>query len=173
MTELIELPPQRTTGRYRVEVVCMGNICRSPTAAVVLAETLADARLTDLVEVQSSGTGGWHAGNPMDSRSAAVLRRAGYDPSAHRARKLSAADLAAADLVLTMDEDNLTDVRALWGADPGNRLRLFGDFDPRRPGGEVPDPYYGGPDGFEEVLAMVERISTALTDALGAQLGSR
>lgn len=126
MTELIELPPQRTTGRYRVEVVCMGNICRSPTAAVVLAETLADARLTDLVEVQSSGTGGWHAGNPMDSRSAAVLRRAGYDPSAHRARKLSAADLAAADLVLTMDEDNLTDVRALWGADPGNRLRLFG-----------------------------------------------
>lgn len=127
-------------------------------AHVVLEERLADAGLDDRVEVSSSGTGGWHVGNPMDRRAAATLTAAGYDATRHRARQWSG---PAADLVLAMDADNLADIGG-----PSERVMLFRDFDPREPGGEVPDPYYGGDSGFEEVLAMVERTAAALVAAL-------
>ncbi len=104
------LPAPRTPGTYRIALVCLGNICRSPTAHVVLEQRLADAGLADRVEVASSGTGGWHVGNPMDSRAAATLSAAGYDPSRHRARQYDASWPAAYDLVLVMDEANLADV---------------------------------------------------------------
>jgi protein-tyrosine phosphatase len=101
----------------------------------------------------------------MDHRAAATLAAADYDPSRHRARQYDADWPGAYDVVLVMDEANLSDVGGRT-----DRLGLFRDFDPTDPGGEVPDPYYGGPDGFEEVLAMVERTSeaivTALTDAV-------
>ena len=130
-------------------------------AHVVLEQRLADAGLADLVEVASSGTGGWHVGNPMDARAAATLSAAGYDPTRHRARQFDATWPEAYDLVLVMDQANLADVggRTL-------RIGLFRDLDPADPGGEVPDPYYGGADGFEEVLAMVERTSDAIVTAL-------
>jgi protein-tyrosine phosphatase len=153
------LPGARSPGRYRIEVVCLGNICRSPTAHVVLEERLADAGLADLVEVTSSGTGDWHVGGPMDRRAAATLTTAGYDASRHRARQYDAAE--PLDLVLTMDGNNLADV---GGAT--DRVRKFRDFDPVERGSDVPDPYYGGADGFEEVLAMVERTASAIVDAL-------
>lgn len=156
------LPPQHTTGRYRIAVVCLGNICRSPMAHVVLEQRLADAGLDDRVEVDSSGTGGWHVGRPMDARAAASLAAAGYDPSRHRAQQYDATWPAAYDVVLVMDETNLSDVGGRSG-----RVGLFRDFDPEQPGGEVPDPYYGGDDGFEGVLAMVVRTSDALVEALG------
>ena len=162
------VPPQRAEGPYRIALVCLGNICRSPMAHVVLDGRLADAGLTDRVEVASSGTGGWHVGNPMDPRAAATLTAAGYDASRHRARQYDATWPEAYDLVLVMDEANLADVG-------GRRMRvgMFRDFDPVDPGGAVPDPYYGGDDGFEEVLAMVERTSDGIVAALQAGLESR
>jgi protein-tyrosine phosphatase len=149
-------------------LVCLGNICRSPTAHVVLASRLVDAGLADQVEVASAGTGDWHVGNPMDERAAATLTTAGYDASRHRAQQYDASWPEAYDLVLVMDRANLADV---GGRTP--RVRMFRDFDPVDPGGEVPDPYYGGDDGFEEVLAMVERTSDAIVAALPQALEGR
>ena len=159
------LPAPRTPGRYRVAVVCLGNICRSPMAHVVLESRLADAGLDDRVEVASSGTGGWHVGHPMDDRAAATLSAAGYDPTRHRARQYDPSWPEAYDVVLVMDDSNLADVGGR-----GERVGLFRDLDPVDPGGEVPDPYYGGDDGFEEVLAMVERTSDAITAEVAARL---
>jgi protein-tyrosine phosphatase len=139
-------------------------------ADVVLTQRVDEVGLAGRVTVSSCGTGDWHVGHPMDERAAATLRANDYDPSEHRARQFSASWLAANDLVLAMDASNLADVRrveAPSGADAGpDRLRLFGDFDPVEPGGEVPDPYYGGEQGFEEVLAMVERTCAVLVSAL-------
>jgi protein-tyrosine phosphatase len=151
-------------------MVCLGNICRSPMADVVLSQRVDEVGLAGRVTVTSCGTGDWHVGGPMDERAAAVLRANDYDPSAHRAQQFSPSWLAANDLVLAMDAGNLADVRRVGessGGDAGpDRVRLFGDFDPVQPGGEVPDPYYGGQQGFEEVLAMVERTCAALVSAL-------
>ncbi|MBZ5738011.1 low molecular weight protein-tyrosine-phosphatase [Nocardioides mangrovi] len=159
------LPPARTPGRYHVELVCLGNICRSPTAHVVLEERVADAGLDDVVTVTSSGTGDWHVGQPMDRRAAATLTAAGYDASRHRARQWCGPDdPEPADLYLAMDDANLADLGG-----PGQRTRKFRDLDPTDPGTDVPDPYYGGPDGFEEVLGMVERTASALVEALLAE----
>jgi protein-tyrosine phosphatase len=160
------IPAPRDPGRYRVALVCLGNICRSPMAHVVLESRLDDAGLGDVVEVTSSGTGGWHVGHPMDPRAAATLTRAGYDPSRHRARQYDASWAERNDLVLAMDHDNLDNLQDLGGVSP--RVMLFRAFDPVDPGGDVPDPYYGGDAGFEEVLSMVERTSDNLVAALSA-----
>ena len=159
------LPPPRTPGRYRIVLVCLGNICRSPMAHVVLEQRLAEAGLTDVVEVASSGTGDWHVGNPMDERAAATLADAGYDPTRHRARTFDPAWHEDVDVVLVMDRANLRDVGGT-----SERTLMFRDLDPDDPGGDVPDPYYGGASGFEEVLRMVERTSTSLVDALRREL---
>ena len=164
------LPAAQRPGRYRVALVCLGNICRSPMAHVVLEARLAEAGLDDRVEVESSGTGDWHVGDPMDRRAAATLTAAGYDASRHRAQQWpggwadGAGDGAGADLVLTMDAQNLEDVGGRSA-----RVRLFRDFDPIDPGSDVPDPYYGGHAGFEEVLRMVERTARSLVDTLAAE----
>jgi protein-tyrosine phosphatase len=163
------LPPPRSPDRYSIALVCLGNICRSPMADVVLQRHLADAGLDGRVAVASSGTGDWHIGHPMDRRAAATLTTAGYDASRHRAQQFGPTWLDEHDLVLAMDAQNLRDVVAGADVDP-SRVRLYRDFDPREPGGEVPDPYYGGDRGFEEVLEMVERTSTALVAALAALL---
>src|SRR6478609_2990389 len=156
------LPPARRPGGYRIELVCLGNICRSPTAHVVLEQRLADAGL-DRVEVSSSGTGDWHVGHPMDRRAAATLTTAGYDATRHRARQHDPAE--GVDLVLAMDDANLGDLGGRT-----DRTRKFRDFDPvgrsAEGGSDVPDPYYGGDDGFEEVLTMVERTASAVIDML-------
>jgi protein-tyrosine phosphatase len=156
------LPAARTPGGYRIELVCLGNICRSPTAHVVLEQRLADAGL-DLVQVSSSGTGDWHVGGPMDRRAAAALTAAGYDATRHRARQHDPAE--GVDLILAMDAANLADLGGRT-----DRVRKFRDFDPvgrsAEGGSDVPDPYYGGDDGFEEVLTMVERTASAIVDAL-------
>ncbi len=138
-------------------LVCLGNICRSPMAQVVLEQRLADAGLDDRVVVHSAGTGDWHVGNPMDPRAAATLAEADYDPSRHRARQYDDSWADTHDLVLAMDDDNLAD---LGGR--SERVAKFRDLDPVDPGADVPDPYYGGTDGFAEVLSIVERTSEAL-----------
>jgi len=160
------LPPPRSPGHYRIALVCLGNICRSPMAQVILEHRLAEAGLSDVVAVTSSGTGGWHEGKGMHERPAAALTAAGLDPTRHRARTFATSWHVDHDLVLAMDHDNLRDVGGRT-----DRTRLFRDFDPVDPGHDVPDPYYGGPAGFEEVLRMVERTSVSLVAALRRERG--
>jgi protein-tyrosine phosphatase len=158
----MDLPAARSPDSYRIAVVCLGNICRSPMAAAVLGSKLARVGLEDTVLVDSSGTGGWHVGGRMDDRAAAVLSAAGYDAAAHRAAQFTAQRAAEHDLVLAMDASNAEDLRRL-GVGPS--LRRFRDFDPQGPG-DVPDPYYGGEAGFDDVLAIVERTADAIVAAL-------
>ena len=178
--QLRALPAPRRPGEYHLALVCLGNICRSPMAHVVLEARLEEAGLDDRVTVTSSGTGGWHVGDPMDRRAAATLTGAGYDASRHRARQFEPEWHGELDLVLAMDEQNLADLVSTSSApqregstsEQTARVGLFRDFDPWEPGGEVPDPYYGGPDGFEEVLTMVERTAASLVDRLAQHLGA-
>ena len=159
---------------YRIAVVCLGNICRSPMAGVVLADRVTRAGLDDRVEVVTAGTGDWHIGSPMDRRAAAVLAAAGLDPSEHRAQQFDPGWFDDFDLVLAMDGANRNDLAALAtaaGGDPG-RVRMFRDFDPLADDGdrEVPDPYYGGDEGFDTVMAMVQRTADHLVAWLEGQL---
>jgi protein-tyrosine phosphatase len=164
------LPSPGPSGRYRIAVVCLGNICRSPMADVVLNSRIAAAGLDDVVEVESFGTAGWHAGKPMDSRAAATLTGAGYDATRHRARQFTR-ETSGFDLVLAMDTDNRADLAALALAD--DRLLLFRSFDPAPDDESVPDPYYGGDEGFTQVLDIVSRCSDALVTQLSTLLESR
>jgi protein-tyrosine phosphatase len=171
MTLATHLPPSRQPdGRYRVAVVCLGNICRSPIASVVLRQALQRAGVSDRVEVDSSGTGDWHVGDPMDRRAAAALAAAGYDGSAHRAQQFTEAWFDQHDLILTMDANNFRDVSALAPDEhtARERVHMFRDYDPRAGSGdrEVPDPYYGADENFSEVLDIVERTADGLAQAL-------
>ncbi|WP_344972678.1 low molecular weight protein-tyrosine-phosphatase [Streptosporangium fragile] len=155
---------------YRVCLVCMGNICRSPMAEIVLRKTLDDHGLGGLVTVDSAGTGGWHQGGPMDERAAAMLAAHGYDGSLHRARRFLPEWYEQVDLVLAMDRENLRALRRL--APDGADVRLFRSFDPAAPeGAEVPDPYYGDRADFAEVLEMVEAAAAGLAKHLADRLG--
>ena len=163
--------PRDTRSPYAIALVCLGNICRSPTAHVVLTRKLEDAGLDREVLVSSSGTGPWHLDEPMDRRAAATLASYGYDPSAHRAAQFDSTWFDRHDLVLAMDHDNLHDLGALANdeADRG-RLMLFRAFYQLAEGTlDVPDPFYGGQDGFETVLAIVERTCDALVRSLAAR----
>lgn len=150
---------------YRIALVCLGNICRSPTADVVLNRMITDAGLAGEVEVSSSGTGDWHLGEPMDRRSAEVLREAGYDPDRHRARHFDSSWYDH-DLILVMDSANRRDVLAELPGDRHDRVRMFRDYDPEAPGADLPDPWYGGRQGFLEVLEIVERTAANLVTHL-------
>ncbi len=164
----MQLPAQRRPGTYRIAIVCLGNICRSPMAHVVLTEQLDRAGLSGQVTVDSAGTGGWHVGGGMDSRAAATLTAKGYDASRHRAAQFTSAQAEDHDLVLAMDAANYAELRELGvggAVGGGDRLRMFRDFDPEGRG-DVPDPYFGGDAGFAQVLDMVERTCDALVTAL-------
>ena len=139
-----------------VLMVCMGNICRSPTAHGVLHKMVADAGLADHIRVDSAGTHGYHVGEPPDERAQAHAARRGYDLSAQRARKLTRRDFSDYDLVLVMDDNNEHAARALCPPGSKDRLRRLTDFCTTLQAHEVPDPYYGGADGFEHVLDVVE-----------------
>jgi protein-tyrosine phosphatase len=150
------LPPLRQPGgSYRICCVCLGNICRSPMAEVMLREQVAKAGLADRVTVDSAGTGDWHVGGPMNDRARRQLARGGYDGEPHRARQINPSWLSERELVLAMDTANLRDLRAMAPADDVGRIRLFGEV--AGLGGEdVPDPYYGTEADFALVLAMLE-----------------
>jgi protein-tyrosine phosphatase len=134
-------------------------------ADIVLNRRVAEAGLGDLAEVASCGTGDWHLGHPMDRRAAATLTAAGYDPSQHRAQQFATTWLDEYDVLLAMDAQNLADVGGRT-----DRVLMFRDFDPVEAGSDVPDPYYGGDSGFEEVLTMVERTSAEIVEALRRRL---
>ncbi|MFG1944902.1 low molecular weight protein-tyrosine-phosphatase [Nonomuraea sp. NPDC048826] len=158
-----------TSPTYRVCVVCMGNICRSPMAEAVLRRVLASHGLGERVIVESAGTGGWHAGGPMDQRALRVLAEHGYDGSEHVARQFTADWFDRYDLVLAMDRDNAAFLGRM--APPGVEVRLFRSFDPDAPAGaEVPDPYYGGEEGFVEVLSLVETASQGIAKHIADEI---
>ncbi len=167
----------------RVLFLCLGNICRSPLAEGIFRQQVA-AGLADCFEIASAGTGPWHVGQPPDRRTRASARRRGLDLDGLRGRQLAAADLGYYDHVLAMDRDNLHDALALGpelapdpclpakaGGDLGPRLRLFREFDPEPDDYQVPDPYYGGADGFERVRDIVERTARALLARLRTVYG--
>lgn len=145
----------------RVLFVCMGNICRSPTAEGVLRQRLSAAGLAGQVTVDSAGTGDWHVGKSPDGRSSQAAAARGYDLSNLRARQVQREDFQRFDLILAMDHDNLARLQALRPATGGAELDLFlRRYDLALD--EVPDPYYGGADGFEQVLDLIEQASDAL-----------
>jgi len=143
--------------------VCLGNICRSPLAEGVFRQLVREAHLDGHIRIASAGTGDWHVGRPPDPRMCATAASHGVDLSQQRAQVLTSGLLASFDHVLVMDADNLRDARALT-RDPElvRRIALFRDFDPEPGDGHVPDPYYGGREGFEQVFTIVERTARAL-----------
>ncbi|QIL83843.1 low molecular weight phosphotyrosine protein phosphatase [Diaphorobacter sp. HDW4A] len=151
-------------------MVCMGNICRSPTAHGVFERLVRDAKLANSIEVDSAGTHSYHVGEPPDKRSQAHAAKRGYDLSAQRARKLVARDFNEFDLVLVMDENNEHAAHSLCPPIQRHRLMRLTDFCTRFDDQEVPDPYYGGSGGFEHVLDLVE---DACEGVLGAIVSAR
>lgn len=146
----------------KVLFVCMGNICRSPTAEGVFQQRLIDHGLQDRVDTDSAGTHGWHAGDPPDSRSIDAALRRGVDIGWIRSRKVQSRDFTDFDFVLAMDRDNLEDMEAVAPATHTAQIRLFLEFAPHLDVTDVPDPYYGGPGGFDRVLDLVEAASEGL-----------
>lgn len=150
----------------RILFVCMGNICRSPTAEGVFRRVLA-TRAPDLqIEIDSAGTHDYHVGSPPDRRAIEAARRRGVDLSSLRARMVSPEDFARYDLILAMDEDNLRELRGRAPAIHHERIRLMMEFAPNASSRWVPDPYYGGAQGFEEVLDLLEEAANGLIQEL-------
>lgn len=142
--------------------VCLGNICRSPTAQAVFERLLADSALAGAVTVDSAGTAAYHLGKAPDSRATAAARQRGYRLDDLRARQVSLDDFHQFDWILAMDAQNLADLDAIRPADSRGRVGLFLDLIDQPTVREVPDPYYGGSDGFEQVLDLCETASRAL-----------
>jgi protein-tyrosine phosphatase len=151
----------------RLCFVCLGNICRSPTAEAVMAHHVARAGLAQRILVDSAGTGGWHVGEPPDGRAAAEARRRGIAMES-TARQFHPEDFARFDLILAMDRDNLREIARLAPDDDAReKVRLLRSFDPGARGDlAVPDPYFGGPEGFADVFELVDAACRGLLDHL-------
>ncbi|WP_062270603.1 low molecular weight protein-tyrosine-phosphatase [Endozoicomonas arenosclerae] len=145
----------------KVLFVCLGNICRSPTAHGVFVHQVLEAGLSDWIEVDSAGTSGWHEGAKPDKRSMKEAARQGYDLSFIRSRQVRDSDFDEFDYVLAMDESNLSDLLAICPQDHAHKVQLFLSFGESLEH-EVPDPYYGGEQGFTHVLSLVEQGGQSL-----------
>jgi protein-tyrosine phosphatase len=157
----------------RLLFVCMGNICRSPTAEGMMRHVLLEAGVDSRVQVDSAGTGAWHAGDPADPRARAAAARRGIDLHSI-ARQVTREDLDSFDLILAADADNQRDLVALAGEDPARRAKIRGlrEFDQASVNTgklDVPDPYYGGPEGFDEVLDIVDAACRGLLAEIRAR----
>jgi protein-tyrosine phosphatase len=150
--------------------VCLGNICRSPTAEGVLRDMAARLGVADQLRIDSAGTGGWHVGSPPDRRAIQAARRRGYDLAALRARQVDPRDFERYGWILAMDESNLKMLQAMRPPDYRGHLGLFLELAPVLAVREVPDPYYGGLEGFEHVLDLTEAASRAMLARLFPEL---
>ena len=160
----LELVSDGTWEPIRVLFVCLGNICRSPLAEAVFRHRVEERGWTDRFEIDSAGTSGWHRGAPPDARSAEVARRRGIEV-AGASRRVVAADLRRFHYVIAMDEENLDALRELQASAGGTaQVRRLREFEPRAASLDVPDPYYGGPHGFDRVLDQVEAACRGLLD---------
>jgi protein-tyrosine phosphatase len=151
--------------------VCMGNICRSPTAEAVFRHVVTQSGLTALISCDSAGTHDYHIGEPPDQRTCQAALRRGYDMSALRARQVCVEDFTRFDRVLAMDRRNLDALVRMCPQAARKRLQLYSDLHENYAGQDVPDPYYGGSSGFERVLDMVEAISARLLERLRMEGG--
>lgn len=151
---------------YRVLLVCMGNICRSPTAEVVLRVFIKNNNLGGIVEVDSAGTHGYHVGEAPDVRTQRAAAVRGYNLSQVRARKVARQDLDYFDLILAMDKSNLDNLQRMASPEQREKLKLFMEYAKNYDDDEVPDPYYGLGHGFDLVLDMVEDASKGLVEEL-------
>lgn len=151
---------------YRVLLVCMGNICRSPTAEGVLRKQIQMNMLGDKVEVDSAGTHGYHVGEAPDARTQRAAAARGYNLSQLRARKVAPQDLDYFDLILAMDRTNLDNLKRIANAEQQRRIKLFMDYARNFDDDEVPDPYYGLGHGFDLVLDMVEDAAQGLIEEI-------
>jgi protein-tyrosine phosphatase len=142
--------------------VCMGNICRSPTAQGVFEQLVADNDLTSIIQIDSAGTHAYHIGERPDERASATALKRGVDLSLQQARRVSADDFHAFDYVIAMDSSNFEDLASNCPPEHEAKLRLFMDFADKLETNEVPDPYYGGTTGFERVLDLIEEASAGL-----------
>lgn len=154
----------------RVLLVCLGNICRSPTAEVVFRSEIDKAGLDGLVDIVSCGTAGYHVGEAPDSRSQAAAKERGYDMRALRGRQVQLNDFEYFDFILAMDKSNLVELKQLCPKQYSAKLDLFLLYAHNHQETEVPDPYYGGPQGFFHVLDLVEDASIGLVDVIKARL---
>ncbi|TNF32843.1 MAG: low molecular weight phosphotyrosine protein phosphatase [Gammaproteobacteria bacterium] len=152
----------------KVLFVCMGNICRSPTAEGVFRSLVHNAGLQQHIHIDSAGTHAYHIGEPPDKRAQAAARNRNIDLSSQRARKVRIEDFDEFDYILAMDRDNFTELQALTTHHNG-KLKLFLEFAENTSTREVPDPYYGGPQGFEHVLDLVEAASRGLLNTIRQQ----
>jgi protein-tyrosine phosphatase len=165
-----ELPSPREPGApYRLCLVCLGNICRSPMAETVLRAELAAAGLDGAVVVDSAGTGDWHVGDTMDPDARAALAVRGHDGSAHRARQFHPSWLPQRDLILAMDARNLVDLRRMAAGKDADRIRLFGEVG-EIGGQDIPDPWGGGPDEFGRVLDLLGAAAPVIAARLARLL---
>lgn len=146
-------------------MVCLGNICRSPTAHGIMEHLVAEAGLTDYLTIDSAGTGDWHIGRQPDSRTLEAALRRGYDLSNQRARQVQVEDFERFDYVVAMDKQNRKDLLDLAPAGSAEKVRLLLDY-AGRADQDVPDPYYGEAEGFEEVLDLVEHACASLLQKL-------
>ena len=151
---------------FRILFICMGNICRSPTAEGVFRAMVANENLNHRIESDSAGTHGYHIGSPPDPRAIAAAEARGYDLKPLRARRIDPGDFNLFDLVLAMDAENRAALQRICPADRNDRIKLFLDFAPDLKTREVPDPYYGGRKDFEFVLDLAEAGSKGLIAAI-------
>lgn len=150
---------------------CMGNICRSPTAEGVFRRQVTAAGLANRIRIDSAGTHDYHIGHAPDLRSQAAAAARGYELGNMTARQITQQDFAGFDYILAMDRDNLTELSRVAPRELGAKLELFMDYSTRRDASEVPDPYYGGPEAFEQVLDMAEDGCSGLLTAIKMKLG--
>lgn len=155
----------------KVLFVCMGNICRSPTAQGVFERLVTEAELSAQILSDSAGTYAYHVGEPPDRRATEAAQRRGVDLTTQQARRVTPEDFEGFDYVLAMDSSNYDDLRAICGPGHVPKLRLFLDFAPGLGIDEVPDPYYGGTTGFERVLDLIEEAADGLLADIRQQHG--
>lgn len=153
----------------RICFICLGNICRSPTAEGVFQHLIEERELQDYFEIDSAGTSAYHVGESANSKSQRTAQKYGISLNS-RARQFESSDLDYYDLILAMDRENLSNVKSMSSSKHTDKIFLLRDFDPKPGDGEVPDPYYGGREGFENVFQIVKRSCEQLLDELEKQI---